>query len=141
MRKILISIVVLALLSACSPEPEGDVVGIWELESVAVSGVFVAMPDALLSGERAVPELEIRDDGVFSMSGPCNTYSGDGTYGSRFLPRNAAATQAGCLTEDLTEFEDQLFAVISDEPLIEFGTGQAMQLQGNTTTLTFRRQP
>lgn len=141
MRKILISIVALAVLSACSPEPEGDVVGIWQLESVAVNGVLVSMPEGILNGERAVPELEIRDDGVFSLSGPCNTYSGDGTYGSRFLPQNAVATVAGCPTEDLTGFEDQLFAVISEEPLIEFGTGRAMQLQGDSVTLTFRRQP
>lgn len=141
MRSILTVLAMLLLSSACASSPEGDVVGTWVLESVAVDGVFVAMPDAVLSGAESAPVLEIRNDDSFSLSGFCNTLAGDGTYGSRFKTENALASIARCLDEDLATFEDRLFGVISSQPKIEFGTEQAMQLQGDTATLTFRRSP
>ena len=131
----------LLLLGACSPEPEGDVVGVWVLETVAVNGVFVALPESVLSGEQSVPELEIQADGTFGLSGICNSLDGEGTFGNRFLSGDVVSTTAGCLPAGDGEFEKLVFDVIYEQPRIEFGTEQAMQLQGDTTTLTFRRQP
>lgn len=129
------------MLGACSTGPEFDVVGVWELETVATNGVFIPMPESVTSGEIPTPALVIGEDERLSFSGICNTMGGEAEYGDRLRTEDLFQSIVGCMPDDDQGFEDLIFDVVNQQPRIEFGTEQAMQLQGEITTLTFRRQP